>query len=93
MSQRRAKGRIPSPGPAGHGASPSLRQSIEDADRHGRALVTVIERRLSIILPLSLIDNMAESNEEQDRNAERISAIIRALESVGIETTGLGGGN
>lgn len=92
MSQRRAKGRIPSPGRVGHTAPPSLRQSIEDADRNDCALLTVIERRLTIVLPLSVADNLASSDELQDRNSERIAAIIRALESVGINT-GLGGGN
>ena len=90
MSQRRTKGRIPSPGRQGHTAPPSLRQSIEDADRHGRALVTVIERRLTIVLPLSVFDNMTDRPEDIERNADRFAAVARALESEGISTDVLG---
>ena len=46
----------------------------------------MIERRLTIILPLSVVNNMAESDAEQEHNAERIAAVAKALESVGIST-------
>lgn len=55
-----------------HEAPESLRKSLAEADRCGRALVTVIGGRLALLMP---------PDESTDAQSERLHSVLRALDA------------